>query len=110
MAERGKELPRRTDVKPSEPPKVNVEVQMPAATPSNGQQEPQEKPEMWFWDLLQEIPRDKWGNVYSVMAWREAPKVPGVPGAKGFLFEAFEPVTLAYFKEKYGGGKFRCVL
>lgn len=89
-------------------PNVTVSVQQPPAPVETIERE--EKSPTWFWDMLQNLPRDKWGNVYSVMAWREEPKVPGVPGAKGFLFEAFEPVTLSYFKEKYGGGKFKCVL
>lgn len=102
-------MPRSTAVAPAGPQKVNVSVDMPQNPPTEPP-EKEEKSPMWFWEMLQSLPRDQWGNVYSVMAWREEPKVPGVPGAKGFLFEAFEPVTLSYFKEKYGGGKFKAVL
>lgn len=102
-------MPRTTAVATEKPQTVSVSVDL----PQNKAAEPAEKEErspMWFWEMLQNLPREQWGNVYSVMAWREEPKVPGVPGAKGFLFEAFEPVTLSYFKEKYGGGKFKAVL
>lgn len=102
-------MPRSSVAAPPTPQKVNVSVDVPSNQPA-APREPEEKSPMWFWDMLQQIPRDQWGNVYSVMAWREEPKVPGVPGAKGFLFEAFEPITLSYFKERYGGGKFKAVL
>jgi len=102
-------MPRAATVAPAAPQKVNVSVDMPPSQPGEPI-EKEEKSPMWFWDMLQQIPREQWGNVYSVMAWREEPKVPGVPGAKGFLFEAFEPITLSYFKERYGGGKFKAVL
>ena len=71
---------------------------------------PEEKPDTWFWDLLREIPTQQWGSRSSVMIWRDSPKVPGVPGAKGFLCEVFEPITPSWVKERYGGGKFRCIL
>src|SRR5579864_4434860 len=109
MAGKALNLPKSVAVAPAQPPKVDVSVSMPQNTPTEPA-EREEKSPMWFWDMLQAIPREQWGNVYSVMAWREEPKVPGVPGAKGFLFEAFEPISLSYFKERYGGGKFKAVL
>src|SRR5262249_31087073 len=70
----------------------------------------EEKPPTWFWDLLGSLPREQWGSKYSVLGWRLEPKVPGLPGAKGFLFEEMQPITISFFKQNYGGGKFRCVL
>jgi len=74
------------------------------------QPEPEEKTPLWFWDLVKSIPTDKWMRVFSLVGMRMEPRVPGMPGAKGYLFEIFEPINMEFFKAKYGGGKFRCIL
>lgn len=103
-------MPRMTAAAPAaSQQKVNVSVDMPQNAPATPPVT-EERPPTWFWDLLQEVPKDKWGSVYDVMGFRLDPK-PGVQaGAKGFLFQVFEPITPMWIKQNYGGGKFRCIL
>lgn len=94
---------------PAAPQKVNVSVDMPqTAAPATEVKE--EKSPTWFWDLLQDVPKEKWGAEFDVLGFRIDPK-PGVAaGAKGFLFQAFEAITPMWIKQNYGGGRFRCIL
>jgi hypothetical protein len=102
-------LPRASTVAPAAPQKVNVSVDVPQNQPLTPA-EPEEKSPMWFWDALQEVPKDKWGEVYDVMGFRLDPQAGRQAGAKGFLFQVFEPINIAWIKKNYGGGKFRCIL
>lgn len=102
-------MPRASTIAPPPPQKVNVSVDVPQNQPA-APVEKEEKSPSWFWDTLQDIPKEKWGSEWDVMGWRIDPK-PGVtPGGKGFLFLIAEPITPQWIKQNYGGGKFRCIL
>jgi len=69
---------------------------------------PAEKPQLeanWFFDKLSAIASEEWAKVYVLEIHRLEPKLPGVPGSKGFLDVFTEPITKAFIKQKYGGGK-----
>lgn len=102
-------MPRSATVAPAAPPKVNVSVDMPSTQPAEPP-EKEEKSPTWYWDTLQEIPKEAWGNIYDVMGFRLDPQAGRQAGAKGFLFQVFEPITLNWIKQNYGGGRFRCIL
>ena len=102
-------MPRRTEVSTPAAQTVNVSVDVPQNKPASTA-EPEEKSPMWYWDLLQEVPKDKWGNTFDVMGFRLDPQAGRQAGAKGFLFQVFEPITPLWIKQNYGGGKFRCIL
>ena len=104
-------MPRLTAAAPAATPqKVNVSVDMPQNAPDKLLEEKEERSPTWFWDMLQDIPKEKWGNTYDVMGFRIDPKPSIAPGGKGFLFQIFEPITPMWIKQNYGGGKFRCIL
>lgn len=103
-------MPRRTAVVEAPPQKVNVSVDMPQSSPAAAPDAPEERSPTWFWDLLQDVPKEKWGNTYDVMGFRIDPKPSIAPGGKGFLFQIMEPITALWVKQNYGGGKFRVIL
>lgn len=83
---------------------------MPQAPATATPETPEERSPTWFWDLLQDVPKEKWGNTYDVMGFRIDPKPSIAPGGKGFLFQIMEPITALWVKQNYGGGKFRVIL
>ena len=102
-------MPRVTEEKPQANTGVTVNV-TPPAQPRKERQEADskaEKPPRWFFDEIQEIAAGDWGKIYSLELHRMEPKVPGVPGSKGYLNMYLEPITLASVQQRYGGGKFR---
>jgi hypothetical protein len=76
------------------------------------QQEREEKPPTWFWDLLQSKPAEDWkAGLYQVWISRLGDsRVPMAAGEKGYLDMFIEPITFATVKQKYGGGKYQAVL
>ena len=87
------------------PAAVETEPEAPQAAP------PEEKSPTWFWDLLREIPEHEWSRVYDVLLVRMGEsKVAMAPGEKGYLRMFTAPVTLEEIRQKYGGGKYRCIL
>jgi hypothetical protein len=90
---------------------INVMPPNPAeAAPPSAPEVREEKDPMWFWNKIAEIPADQWNRVYDVMLTRLEPRVPGVPGSKGYLAMFTEPVRLPQIKNMYGGGKYQVVL
>lgn len=88
---------------------VNVGTQTPAAPAETAEDKAPLEPN-WFFDRLAEIRPEDWARVYTLQIIRQEPKLPGLPGSKGFLDAFTEPVTQAMVKARYGGGKFRLVL
>lgn len=103
-------MPRRRVVTQQTAPNVNVTVSQAKPEEPPAIETPEEKPPTEFWDFMQQIPKQQWGQTYDIMGWRIDPKVPGIPGSKGFLFQVMEPVTPMWMKHNYGGGKFRLTL
>ncbi|MGH8864427.1 MAG: hypothetical protein ACREVZ_07250, partial [Burkholderiales bacterium] len=83
---------------------------MQSATAEIEAQEPQpkeERPPRWFFDLIADIPKDDWGRIWHIEVHRLEPKVPGVPGSKGYLDLYLEPITMNAVQKRFGGGKFQ---
>jgi hypothetical protein len=88
---------------------VNVGAQ-PAPPAHEPEQDKPELPPNWFFDKISVIGPEEWAKAYVVELHRLEPKLPGVPGSKGYLDVYTEPITLAQIKARFGGGKFRLVL
>jgi len=91
------------------PVQINVNAPTPAAVAETLEEKPPLEPN-WFFDKLGAIPPSDWSNLYLLEIFRLEPKLPSVPGSKGFLDVFTEPVSKAQIKQRYGGGKFRLVL
>lgn len=87
---------------------VNVGTQPQETPPAPAP--PEEKPENWFFDKITAIPSELWAKENILELHRLEPKLPGVPGSKGFIDVFTEPVTKTLIKSRYGGGKFRLIL
>lgn len=101
--------PRR--VKNAEQPiVVNVGAAVPASAPSVAAiDEPaEEKPS--FWERLADIPVNDWGSRCDLWLYRLEPKVRMAAGERGYLDQLAQPITPAWIKNKYGGGKFRIIV
>lgn len=85
----------------------NVATQAPPAPPEKTN--PQEEPH-WFFEKINQITPDEWQKSYTLELIRLEPKVPGVPGSKGFLDVFTEPISRAEIRKKFGGGKFNLLL
>lgn len=99
-------MPKRVE---NLPPTININTQ-PQAPEQSSPKEPEEKKEKdprWFFDEIHTFPLQDWGRVWSMELHRMEPKIPGVPGSKGYLTLFLEPITLAAIQARYGGGKFR---
>lgn len=91
-------------------PSVVINTQAAIADPPETKPEPEKQEERtprWFFDEILSLPLQDWGRVWSMELHRQEPKIPGVPGAKGYLCMFSEPITLAAIQQRYGGGKFR---
>ena len=99
-------MPRAAQRQPPGP--VDIRISQPAPEPEPKVEEKStEKPPRWFFDQIEEIPKNDWGRLWSLELYRLKPDVPGVAGSKGYLALFNEPVTLAQIKATRGGGKFR---
>ena len=87
---------------------VNIQISQPAPPPPpQVEEKSEEKTPRWFFDKIEEYPKNDWGRVWSLELYRLKPDVPGVPGSKGYLALFNEPITLEQIKATYGGGLFR---
>lgn len=87
-----------------------VVVNAPQATAAPPEKtNPQEEPQ-WFFEKINAIPAEGWQREYTIELIRVEPKLPGVPGSKGFLDVFTEPITRAQIRQKFGGGKFNLIL
>ncbi len=104
-------MPRVSASKPAaaSPIQINVAPQ-PAEVETKEPEAKEERTPTWFFDLIAEIPAIEWGKVYDIWIYRIEPKVRMAEGQRGFLANLCEPITPAWIKQNYGGGKFRIVL
>lgn len=105
-------MPRVSATKPAPQP-VTINVQPNIPPERNSEAAPPEKEPLsptWFWELIADIPKDEWGKIYDMLLFRIDPKVPMHPGYKGYLDTFAEPISPAWVKARYGGGRFRLVL
>src|SRR5215469_5400591 len=102
-------MPRVSKIASETPVVVNVAPQSPAAAVPVADTKTELDPN-WFFDKISALSADDWQRVYTLELHRMEPKLPGVPGSKGYLDVFTEPITRAFIKNKYGGGKFRLVL
>ncbi|TMI88349.1 MAG: hypothetical protein E6H00_13020 [Bacillati bacterium ANGP1] len=103
-------MPRVAAAKAQESP-VTVNIASPQTAPSaSPAQHNTELEPNWFFDKLAAITPEEWGKFYTLEIVRLEPKLPGVPGSKGFLDIYTEPISKAMIKSRFGGGKFSLVL
>jgi hypothetical protein len=91
-------------------PVININTQAPTAVEELEPEKPQpaeERAPRWFFDEIHGFPLQEWGRVWSMELHRMEPKIPGVPGSKGYLCMFLEPITIEAIRQRYGGGKFR---
>jgi hypothetical protein len=103
-------LPKMATRSASGAPPSTIVINTQGAPPETDTKEPEPKPDRpprWFFDEIHELPTTDWGRVWSMELHRMEPKIPGVPGSKGYLCMFLEPITLAAIQNRYGGGKFR---
>lgn len=92
-----------------ESPTVVVNAGAQVATAPQEKANPQEEPQ-WFFEKINAIPAEGWQREYTIELIRLEPKLPGVPGSKGFLDVFTEPISRSMIRQKFGGGKFNLIL
>ena len=103
-------MPRASLKNAPQQPVININT-TPATPPEENEPEKPEASEQkaprWFFDEIHSFPVEQWGKLWHMELHRMEPKIPGVPGSKGYLCMFLEPVTIEAIRQRYGGGKFR---
>lgn len=111
-------MPRRSAAAPAAPPPVNI-VNVGSPAPQQEllppervveKNNPEELP-TWFWDKINAVPENEWGQVYDLLLYRRGEsKVTMAPGEKGFLDQFVRPTSLMEIRKQYGGGLYSITL